>query len=62
MSSCAVRRWGPGTCKERAPDTTVSNELTNKLEQMKKQRDTDMQIWSSSKPVSTNNPTINGNK
>jgi hypothetical protein len=62
MSSCAVRRWGPGTCKERAPDTATSNELTNKLEQMKKQRDADMQLWSSSKPVSTNNPTINGNK
>ena len=63
MSSCAVRRWGPGTCKERPVNTATSNELTTKLEQMKNQRDADMQLWSSSsKPASTNNPYINGAK
>lgn len=48
MSSCAVRRWGPGNCKERLINTAAYNELTTKLEQMKNQRDADMQLWSSS--------------
>ncbi len=62
MSSCAVRRWGPGTCKDRPINTPASNELSAKLDQMKKDRETDMHLWTSSKPVSTRNPYINGNK
>jgi hypothetical protein len=61
MSSCAVRRWGPGTCKERINATSASNELSAKLEQMKKDREADMYLWTSSQPVSTQNPYINGN-
>ena len=62
MSSCAIRRWGPGTCKDSPINTPASNELSAKLEQMKKDREDDMHIWTTSKPVSTQNPYINGNK
>ena len=55
MSSCAVRRWGPGTCRDRPINTATANELTSKLEQMKKDREADMQLWTSSTSVSTQN-------
>ncbi len=61
MSSCAIKRWGPGTCKEKIPDTQATKELTDKLEQMKKERAADLNIWTS-KPVSTQNPYINGGR
>jgi hypothetical protein len=61
MSSCAIKRWGPGTCKEKIPDTQATKELSERLEQMKQQRSADMNVWTS-KPVSTINPYINGNR
>ncbi len=60
MSSCAVRRWGPGTCKEKEPDTVASKELSSKLEQMKQLRANDSKLWTQLKPASTQNPNING--
>jgi hypothetical protein len=38
-------RWGPGTTKERAPDTESSNELKAKLEKMAKERAKQDSMW-----------------
>jgi len=38
-------RWGPGTTKERAPDTESANELKARLEQMAKERAKQDSMW-----------------
>jgi hypothetical protein len=43
-------RWGPGTTKERAPDTESANELKARLEQMAKERAKQDSMW---QPLST---------
>ena len=42
---CAVRRWGPGTTKERPVDTEASRELQNRLNQMKAERTQQDKMW-----------------
>jgi hypothetical protein len=42
---CACERWGPGTTKERQPDTEASNELKKRLEQIRKDREKQDTIW-----------------
>jgi hypothetical protein len=34
MSGCALRRWGPGTTKERTPDTESSRQLESSLKSL----------------------------
>ncbi len=46
MSSCAVRRWGPGTTCERPPQTAASQELDKKLKERLAERDRQLDFWS----------------
>jgi hypothetical protein len=34
MSGCALRRWGPGTTKERTPDTESARQLESSLKSL----------------------------
>lgn len=34
MSGCALRRWGPGTTKERTPDTESARQLESSLQSL----------------------------
>jgi hypothetical protein len=34
MSGCALRRWGPGTTKERTPDTESAKQLESSLQSL----------------------------
>jgi len=38
-------RWGPGTTKERAPDTESSKQLKSKMEEMLKEREKQNAMW-----------------
>ena len=38
MSSCALRRWGPGTTKEKIPNTEEAKKLENDLKEIMKRR------------------------
>lgn len=38
-------RWGPGTTKERAPDTESSKQLKSKMEEMMKEREKQNAMW-----------------
>ena len=43
-------RWGPGTTKERAPNTESANELKARLEQMAKERAKQDSMWTPQLP------------
>ena len=45
MSNCACNRWGPGTTKERPPNTESSKELEARIAEMTKQREKQDAIW-----------------
>ncbi len=45
MSSCACRRWGPGTTCEKQVDTATSRELEAKLKEMQVERDRQATFW-----------------
>ncbi len=45
MSSCACRRWGPGTTCEKQVDTESSRELEAKLKEMQAERDRQATFW-----------------
>jgi hypothetical protein len=38
-------RWGPGTTKERVPDTESSKQLKSKMEEMLKEREKQNAMW-----------------
>ena len=50
-------RWGPGTTKERAPDTESANQLKARLEQMAKERAKQDSMW---QPLMTMSPETQG--
>ena len=58
MSSCAVNRWGPGTTKERPPNTELSKEIEVRMAEMTRIRNTQDTIWTN-KPES---PELEKNK
>ena len=45
MSKCGCNRWGPGTTKERPPNTELSKELDARMAEIMKQRDKQDTIW-----------------
>jgi hypothetical protein len=45
MSCNACNRWGPGTTKEKQPDTDASNELKKRLSEMAKERSKQDKMW-----------------
>jgi len=45
MSCNACNRWGPGTTKEKQPDTDASNELKKRLSEMAKERCKQDKMW-----------------
>ena len=54
MSSCSVNRWGPGTTKERPPNTHVAKEIEARMAEMSRERDKQDSIWTQN-TVSTKN-------
>lgn len=48
-------RWGPGTTKERAPDTESASQLKARLEEMAKERAKQDSMW---QPLMTTLPEI----
>jgi hypothetical protein len=55
MSSCACRRWGPGTTCERPINTENSRELETKMKQMMAERERQSTFWTAecSAPIQT---------
>lgn len=45
MSCNACNRWGPGTTKEKQPDTDAANELKKRLSEMAKERSKQDKMW-----------------
>ncbi len=45
MSSCACRRWGPGTTCEKQVDTENSRELEAKIRALQTERDKQSTFW-----------------
>lgn len=45
MSSCACRRWGPGTTCEKQVNTESSRELEAKMKEMEAERDRQATFW-----------------
>lgn len=45
MSSCACRRWGPGTTCEKPVDTANSRELETKMKTMMAEREKQANFW-----------------
>lgn len=45
MSSCACRRWGPGTTCERPVDTPGARELEAKMKAMMAEREKQANFW-----------------
>jgi len=54
MSNCAFNRWGPGTTKERTPNTESSKELEARIAEMTKQREKQDAIWTQTTNTKTN--------
>ena len=55
MSSCACRRWGPGTTCERPVNTENSRELETKMKQIMAERERQSTFWTaeSNAPIQT---------
>lgn len=47
MSSCAVKRWGPGTTCERPQNTEAVKELNARMAALSAERDKQDQMWNS---------------
>lgn len=47
MSSCACKRWGPGTTYEKPANTLAAKELDTKLKTMMEERDKQTTSWAS---------------
>jgi hypothetical protein len=45
MSLCAVKRWGPGTTKERIPDSETSKEIQERMAALNAERAKQDQMW-----------------
>jgi hypothetical protein len=52
-------RWGPGTTKERAPDTESANQLKARLEQMAKERAKQDSMWQPQSPEAQDQGKVN---
>lgn len=46
-------RWGPGTTKEKQPDTEGTREMKSKMEQMMAERAKQDTMWTSSVPITS---------
>ncbi len=58
MSGCALRRWGPGTTKERTPDTESARQLESSLKSLLAARASlDTQFSPPPQPAATQTPT-----
>ncbi len=57
MSGCALRRWGPGTTKEKIPNTEEAKKLENDLQSIiERRRLQDVDYFP---PLSQNNTQMN---
>ena len=45
MSLCAVKRWGPGTTKERVPDSETAKEIQERMAALNAERAKQDQMW-----------------
>ena len=45
MSLCALKRWGPGTTKERTPNTETAKELQERMAALNAERAKQDQMW-----------------
>ena len=45
MSLCAVKRWGPGTTKERIPDSETAKEIQERMAALNAERAKQDQMW-----------------
>ena len=50
---CAVRRWGPGTTKERPTNTAASKELQERLAALNAERSNQDSMWGTQSTQST---------
>jgi len=50
---CAVRRWGPGTTKERPTNTAASKELQERLAALNAERSNQDSMWGTQSNQST---------
>jgi hypothetical protein len=50
MSLCGVKRWGPGTTKERTPNTETAKELQERMAKLNAERAKQDQMWNKSEP------------
>lgn len=51
-------RWGPGTTKERIPDTESSKQLKSKMEEMMKEREKQNAMWQPLTPETQGQATV----
>jgi hypothetical protein len=58
MSGCALRRWGPGTTKERTPDTESARQLESSLQSLLAARANLDTQFSAAAPAPTTQPLI----
>jgi hypothetical protein len=56
MSSCACRRWGPGTTCERPVNTENSRELETKMKQIMAERERQSTFWTAESNAPSNAP------
>ena len=45
MSLCGVKRWGPGTTKERTPNTETAKEIQERMIALNAERAKQDQMW-----------------
>jgi len=50
MSLCAVKRWGPGTTKERVSNSESAKEIQERMAALNAERAKQDQMWNTTEP------------
>ena len=53
MSLCAVKRWGPGTTKERVPNSETAKEIQERMAALNAERAKQDQMWNTVETTET---------